>query len=203
MAEHGAEESGDVWEILSSKYVVKDRWLTLRADDCLNADGQVIAPYYVLEYPPWVNVMALSPEHNVVLIKQYRHGIRQIILELPGGVTVHGSRVTSVRKRIEPQISFSGASSIRPKRAVSRALARTFVDRPGLIGHCIRCLHRAAQTPRSDRVTATNALIPGGPRQGLAGVRRGKPLPPPSRVRLQHRAPSAHRTNGSSAKTGS
>ena len=85
MAEHGAEESGDVWEILSSKYVVKDRWLTLRADDCRNADGQVIAPYYVLEYPPWVNVLALTPEHKVVLIKQYRHGIRQVILELPGG----------------------------------------------------------------------------------------------------------------------
>jgi 8-oxo-dGTP pyrophosphatase MutT (NUDIX family) len=85
MAEHGADESGEVWEILSSKYLVKDRWLTLRADDCRNADGQVIAPYYVLEYPAWVNVLALTPEHNVVLIKQYRHGIRQVILELPGG----------------------------------------------------------------------------------------------------------------------
>jgi 8-oxo-dGTP pyrophosphatase MutT (NUDIX family) len=85
MAEHGAEESGDVWEILRSKYVVKDRWLSLRADDCRNADGQVIAPYYVLEYPPLVNVLALTPEHNVVLVKQYRHGIRQVILELPGG----------------------------------------------------------------------------------------------------------------------
>jgi 8-oxo-dGTP pyrophosphatase MutT (NUDIX family) len=85
MAENGAEESGEVWEILSSKYVVKDRWLTLRADNCRNADGQVIAPYYVLEYPPWVNVLALTPEHNVVLIRQYRHGIRQVILEFPGG----------------------------------------------------------------------------------------------------------------------
>jgi 8-oxo-dGTP pyrophosphatase MutT (NUDIX family) len=85
MAEHAAEESGDVWEILSSNYVVKDRWLTLRVDECRNVDGQVIAPYYVLEYPPWVNVLALTPEHNVVLIKQYRHGIRQVILELPGG----------------------------------------------------------------------------------------------------------------------
>jgi 8-oxo-dGTP pyrophosphatase MutT (NUDIX family) len=85
MAEHGAEESGDVWEVLGSKYVVKDRWLTLRADDCRNADGQVIAPYYVFEYPPWVSVLALTPEQNVVLIKQYRHGIRQVILELPGG----------------------------------------------------------------------------------------------------------------------
>jgi 8-oxo-dGTP pyrophosphatase MutT (NUDIX family) len=85
MAELGSEESGDVWEVLSSRYVVKDRWITLRADDCRNADGQIIAPYYVLEYPPWVNVLALTPEHNVVLIKQYRHGIRQTILELPGG----------------------------------------------------------------------------------------------------------------------
>jgi ADP-ribose pyrophosphatase len=85
MAEHGAEEAGDVWKILRSKYVVKDRWLTLRADECRNADGQVIAPYYVLEYHPWVNVLALTPEHNVVLIKQYRHGIRQVVLELPGG----------------------------------------------------------------------------------------------------------------------
>lgn len=85
MAGHGAGEAGEVWEILSSRYVVKDRWLTLRADDCQNADGEVIAPYYVLEYPAAVNVLALTPEHDVVLIRQYRHGIRQVILELPGG----------------------------------------------------------------------------------------------------------------------
>jgi ADP-ribose pyrophosphatase len=85
MAENGPEQSGDVWEILRSTYVVKDRWLTLRADDCRSADGQTIAPYYVLEYPPWVNVLALTSDNKAVLIKQYRHGIRQNILELPGG----------------------------------------------------------------------------------------------------------------------
>jgi 8-oxo-dGTP pyrophosphatase MutT (NUDIX family) len=85
MAEHGPEQRGDIWEILGSQYVVKDRWLTLRADDCRSADGQAIAPYYVLEYPPWVNVLALTPENKAVLIKQYRHGIRETILEFPGG----------------------------------------------------------------------------------------------------------------------
>src|SRR5262245_18749154 len=85
MKEQGEGKSRAVWETLRSKYVVKDRWLTLRADDCRNADGQAIAPYYVLEYPPWVNVLALTPENKVVLIKQYRHGIRQVILELPVG----------------------------------------------------------------------------------------------------------------------
>src|SRR5262249_47081810 len=85
MAEHGPKQSGDEWEIVRSEYVVKDRWLALRADDCRTADGQTIAPYYVLEYPPWVNVLALTADNEAVLITQYRHGIRQNILELPGG----------------------------------------------------------------------------------------------------------------------
>jgi DNA-binding NtrC family response regulator len=79
----------------------------------------------------------------------------------------------------------------------------TAVYRPGLIGHWIQCIHWATETLRSDGVTVTHAIIPGGPRQGLPGVRRGKPLTSPSRVPLQHRTPSAHRTNGSSGKTGS
>ena len=126
MAEHGAEESGDVWEILGSKYVVKDRWLTLRADDCRNADGQVIAPYYVLEYPPWVNVLALTPEHNVVLIKQYRHGIRQVILELPGGALDEqdASILDAAQRELREKQGTWRRNGVRPEPSV-RALTIT------------------------------------------------------------------------------
>lgn len=85
MGEQGTGEPRVEWEILASRYVVKDRWIALRADDCRNADGQAIAPYYVLEYPPWVTVLALTPGDEVVAIHQYRHGVRQVVLELPGG----------------------------------------------------------------------------------------------------------------------
>ncbi len=37
------------------------------------------------------------------------------------------------------------------------------VYRPGLVGHCLWCIHRAARTLRSDGATLTNAIIPGGP----------------------------------------
>jgi len=73
------------WDILRSKSIVKDRWLTLRADECRKADGTIVAPYYVLEYPDWVNILALTPQKDIVVIRQYRHGIRESILELPGG----------------------------------------------------------------------------------------------------------------------
>lgn len=73
------------WNLVQSRYIVDDQWLKLRADECITADGHNVSPYYVLEYPPWVNVIAFTPDENVVLIKQYRHGIRQVILEIPGG----------------------------------------------------------------------------------------------------------------------
>jgi 8-oxo-dGTP pyrophosphatase MutT (NUDIX family) len=73
------------WEIVSSSYIVKDDWLTLRADECRTLESVIVAPYYVLEYPAWVNVLALTSDNEAIVIRQYRHGIRDTILELPGG----------------------------------------------------------------------------------------------------------------------
>ena len=58
------------WHVVDSTHIVKDRWLSLRADVCLLPSGRTIAPYYVFEYPSWVNVVALTEDGNVVWIKQ-------------------------------------------------------------------------------------------------------------------------------------
>jgi 8-oxo-dGTP pyrophosphatase MutT (NUDIX family) len=71
--------------VTSSRYVHKDRWLTVRADDCLTDDDVSIAPFYVLEYPDWVHIVALDAEGNVLLVRQYRHGLGDFSLELPAG----------------------------------------------------------------------------------------------------------------------
>ncbi len=73
------------WQLLKSEYLIQDQWLSLRADTCQLPNGRTIAPYYVLEYPPWVNIVALTREHQVVLVRQYRHGVQQTVLELPSG----------------------------------------------------------------------------------------------------------------------
>jgi ADP-ribose pyrophosphatase len=73
------------WNILKSKYIVKDKWLALRADTCQMPDGQIVEPFYVFEYSTWVNVVALTKTQEVVLVEQYRHGIQKTVLELPGG----------------------------------------------------------------------------------------------------------------------
>jgi ADP-ribose pyrophosphatase len=73
------------WTVSSSEQVFRDRWLSVRADTCSTPDGAVVSPYYVLEYPDWVNVVALTTQEDVVLVRQYRHGIGQTLIELPCG----------------------------------------------------------------------------------------------------------------------
>jgi ADP-ribose pyrophosphatase len=46
--------------------------------------------FYVLEAPDWINVIPLTPEGEVVLIRQYRHGVEAVMLEIPGGMLDEG-----------------------------------------------------------------------------------------------------------------
>ncbi|WP_297507662.1 NUDIX hydrolase [uncultured Caulobacter sp.] len=73
------------WRVTASRVVHRDRWISLRADDCVTDEGAVVAPYYVLEYRDWVEIVALDAANNVLLVKQYRHGLGDISLELPAG----------------------------------------------------------------------------------------------------------------------
>jgi 8-oxo-dGTP pyrophosphatase MutT (NUDIX family) len=74
------------WTIHRSTHAFRDRWISLRADDCSTPDGVAVAPYYVLEFPDFVHVFATDETDRVVLVRQYRHGIQGLSLELPGGV---------------------------------------------------------------------------------------------------------------------
>ncbi|WP_421739971.1 NUDIX hydrolase [Caulobacter sp.] len=73
------------WRVTASRYVHKDRWIAVRADDCVTDEGVVVAPYYVLDYPDWVQIVALDAADNVLLIRQYRHGLGDFSIELPAG----------------------------------------------------------------------------------------------------------------------
>ncbi len=62
-------------EILSSEYIIRRPWLTARRDSLRYAGGKVNPEYYVLEYPDWVNVIAITNEGDFVMVRQYRHGL--------------------------------------------------------------------------------------------------------------------------------
>jgi len=80
------EDDPKPWETLDSTYLSRKPWLTLRRDRVRLPNGAVIEDYNVLEYPDWINVVAVTRDARVVLVRQYRHGLGAVHYELPAGV---------------------------------------------------------------------------------------------------------------------
>lgn len=78
------------WKVLESEYLHKKEWLTIRKDKCQLPNGKIVPAFYVTEYPEWVNALALTEDNQVIMVRQYRHGIGTIEIELPGGVAEEG-----------------------------------------------------------------------------------------------------------------
>lgn len=79
------------WEVLASRYVYDKRpYMTLREDHVRMANGAEISDFFVFEYPDWASVLAVTETGELVLIRQYRHGIGQVHFELAAGVVDPG-----------------------------------------------------------------------------------------------------------------
>ena len=73
------------WRVERSRVVLEDQWIRVRAEDCVMPSGVKVAPYYVLDYEDWANVVALTKDRQIVMTRQYRHGLGVSCYELPGG----------------------------------------------------------------------------------------------------------------------
>ena len=80
------EEKNEKWKVISSEYLHNEPWLTVRKDHVMLPNGNHIPAYYILEYPEWVNVIAITREDHFVFIRQYRHGIQEVSYELCAGI---------------------------------------------------------------------------------------------------------------------
>ena len=87
------------WEVLHSEYLFRHPWLTARRDHVKLPTGTEIPEYYILEYPDWVNVIAITNKGKFVMIRQYRHGIRETRYELCAGVIDAGETPLEAAKR--------------------------------------------------------------------------------------------------------
>ncbi len=79
------------WKILKSQSLFQAGFFSLRVDELQFPDGRVMPKYYVFELADWVNVVPVTSDCQMVLLRQYRHGAGQEFLEIPGGSTEPGA----------------------------------------------------------------------------------------------------------------
>ncbi len=74
------------WKLISSQPHESFKIFSLRTDRAQSPRTHEGHNFYILESTDWVNVIPLTPQNEVVLISQYRHGTREVTLEIPGGI---------------------------------------------------------------------------------------------------------------------
>ncbi len=87
------------WDLLESEYLIRRPWLTARRDRVKLPNGQINDEFYVLEYPDWVNVIAVTEEDEFIMIEQYRHGLGEVQMEICAGVVEKGEHHLDAAKR--------------------------------------------------------------------------------------------------------
>lgn len=89
----------DAWKTIESRYILESPWLNLREDRIEAGAGQVVDPFYVVEYPDWSCVVALTADDHLLLVEQYRHGVERFSLELPAGAVDEGETPLEAARR--------------------------------------------------------------------------------------------------------
>ncbi len=135
------------WRTIDSNYLIQNRWLTVRKDHVRLPTGVEINDFYVLEYPDWVTVIALTVEGKYVIERQYRHGIQKTCYELCGGTVEKGEDVLDTAKReLKEETGYEGGeweffSTTAPNPAAMTNLCYTFVAR-GVFKSGDQCLEK-------------------------------------------------------------
>ncbi|MBD3309072.1 NUDIX domain-containing protein [candidate division KSB3 bacterium] len=87
------------WNILASKPIVEHFWYRLRQDTVQLPDGKILDDYFVSIRRDVVLIFALTPDRLVPLVRQYKHGVQNVLLELPGGYVDEGEAPDDAARR--------------------------------------------------------------------------------------------------------
>jgi len=78
------------WPCVRSQTNQSYRVFSIRTDTVLSPKTGAEHDFYVIESSDWVNIIPLTADQKVVMVRQYRHGSKQVTLEIPGGLVDPG-----------------------------------------------------------------------------------------------------------------
>jgi ADP-ribose pyrophosphatase len=74
------------WQTTGTKKLGDFKIFQIRSDRKVSPRTQSEHDCFVIECANWVNVVAVTPDQQLVMVRQYRHGSGTVELEIPGGI---------------------------------------------------------------------------------------------------------------------
>jgi 8-oxo-dGTP pyrophosphatase MutT (NUDIX family) len=100
------------WKVLATSYF-RPRF---RIDKCELANGNLLDAT-IFEFRAWANVMALTKDNEAVLVRQYRHGVCDVLWEFPGGVVEdREDPAEGARRELLEETGYGGSTLIEVGR---------------------------------------------------------------------------------------
>jgi len=80
----------DKWKRFDSAILAECRVFRVRRDRAAREHDGKQGDFFVIDSPDWINVIAVTPNDEIVIIEQFRHGAEEMHLEIPGGLIDDG-----------------------------------------------------------------------------------------------------------------
>lgn len=122
------------WEKLDS--TLRDSYKVFHVRQTRSRSPQTgrVHDFYVIESSPWVNIIPLTPEGQIVFVQQYRHGTEDITLEVPGGMVDPGdaSPLEAGRREMREETGYDTGTiielgSVAPNPAIQNNRCYTYL----------------------------------------------------------------------------
>ena len=101
------------WKIIRSKLIGDFRIFKLRSDFKISPRTGKEHDFFVLDSVNWVNVIAVTPDQQLVMVEQYRHGSNTVELEIPGGMMDAGETdpVATAVRELREETGYEGTNA--------------------------------------------------------------------------------------------
>ncbi|MBC8039347.1 MAG: NUDIX hydrolase [Opitutaceae bacterium] len=124
MSSDPASSSLPRWEKGASRSLAATRIFDLRGVQFRHPVRGTEREFVVIDAPDWVNVLALTPDHRLVMVNQFRYGIDAFSWEIPGGMIDPGEDpVAAAVRELQEETGYVGTSarllgSVNPNPAI-------------------------------------------------------------------------------------
>jgi 8-oxo-dGTP pyrophosphatase MutT (NUDIX family) len=101
------------WPLLGSRRVGDFRIFTVRSDEKVSPRTGQKHDFFIIECVDWVNVLAVTPDDQLVMVEQFRHGSNTVELEIPGGIMDAGetSPVETGVRELREETGYTGRNA--------------------------------------------------------------------------------------------